>query len=58
MTKPLVEVLRIMDGEKPPMGYIYEHRDRAKETTKTLYKWDESKYVSLAKIMGIRWEKS
>ena len=29
---PLVEVLRLVDGErKPPMGYIYEAMDRAKE---------------------------
>lgn len=34
MTEPLVKVFRIMDGDKPPMGYIYEggqgqrgHRD-------------------------------
>ena len=32
LTGPLVKVLRIVDGEKkPPMGYIYEAMDRAKE---------------------------
>ncbi|KAH0749021.1 hypothetical protein KY290_028253 [Solanum tuberosum] len=30
---PLTKVLRLVDGEKkPPMGYIYEAMDRAKET--------------------------
>jgi len=32
LTSPLVKVLHIVDGEKtPPMGYIYEAMDRAKE---------------------------
>ncbi|XP_049414676.1 uncharacterized protein LOC125877422 [Solanum stenotomum] len=30
---PLIKVFRLVDGEKkPPMGYIYEAMDRAKET--------------------------
>jgi hypothetical protein len=38
MTKPLVKGLRIIDGEKPPMGYIYEGMDMAKEAIKTFYR--------------------
>ncbi|KAF8410014.1 hypothetical protein HHK36_002534 [Tetracentron sinense] len=35
VTAPLVRVLRLVDGEKrPPMGYIYEAIDRAKEAIK------------------------
>ncbi|KAF8399145.1 hypothetical protein HHK36_015010 [Tetracentron sinense] len=35
ITAPLVRVLRLVDGEKkPPMGYIYEAMDGAKETIK------------------------
>ncbi|KAF8411983.1 hypothetical protein HHK36_004542 [Tetracentron sinense] len=35
ITAALVRVLRLVDGEKkPPMGYIYEAMDRAKETIK------------------------
>ncbi|KAF8411058.1 hypothetical protein HHK36_003597 [Tetracentron sinense] len=35
ITTPLVRVLRLVDGEKkPPMGYIYEAIDRAKEAIK------------------------
>ena len=30
LTRPLVKVLRMVDGDKkPPMGYIYEAMDRA-----------------------------
>eukprot|EP00253_Pinus_taeda_P008701 PITA_08701 len=31
-TKPLVKILRLVDGEKPAMGYLYEAMDRAKES--------------------------
>jgi hypothetical protein len=35
VSTPLVRVLRLVDGEKtPPMGYIYEAMDRAKESIK------------------------
>ncbi|KAF8406196.1 hypothetical protein HHK36_008277 [Tetracentron sinense] len=35
ITGPLVRVLRLVDGEKrPPMGYIYEAMDKAKEAMK------------------------
>ncbi|KAF8377372.1 hypothetical protein HHK36_030749 [Tetracentron sinense] len=35
ITAPLVCVLRLVDGEKiPPMGYIYEAMDKAKEAIK------------------------
>jgi len=56
-TEPLVNVLRLMDGEKPAMGYIYEGMDRAKEAIKTLYKGNESKYLSIWQIIDSRWDK-
>jgi hypothetical protein len=31
ISKPLVKVLHLVDGEKPAMGYLYEAMDRAKE---------------------------
>ena len=37
-TEPLVKVLRLMDGEKPAMGYIYEGMGRVKKVIKTFYK--------------------
>eukprot|EP00253_Pinus_taeda_P019158 PITA_19158 len=53
--EPLVQVLRLMDGEKPAMGYIYEGMDSAKEATKTFYKGNESKYLPLWQIIRSRW---
>jgi hypothetical protein len=46
-----VKVLRIIDGEKPPMGYIYEGMDRAKEAIRTLYGEDEANYCPLMEII-------
>jgi hypothetical protein len=31
ISEPLVKVLRLVDGDKPAMGYLYEAMDRAKE---------------------------
>jgi len=56
-TEPLVKVLRIMDGEKPAMGYIYEGMDRAKEAIKAFYKGDSSKYLPIWQIIDSRWDK-
>ena len=35
--EPLVKVLRLVDGEKPAMGYLYEAMDRAKESIRAYY---------------------
>lgn len=56
-TEPLVKVLRIMDGEKPTMGYIYEGMERAKEAIKTFYKGDSSKYLPIWEIIDSRWDR-
>ncbi|GLJ38170.1 hypothetical protein SUGI_0777100 [Cryptomeria japonica] len=37
VTEPLVVLLRVVDGEKPAMGYIYEGMDRAKEAIRSIY---------------------
>eukprot|EP00253_Pinus_taeda_P034765 PITA_34765 len=37
VTEPLVKVLRLVDGEKPAMGYLYEAMDRAKESIRAYY---------------------
>eukprot|EP00253_Pinus_taeda_P036308 PITA_36308 len=37
VTEPLVKVLRLADGEKPAMGYLYEAMDRAKEAIWAYY---------------------
>ena len=37
VTELLVKVLRLVDGEKPAMGYLYEAMDRAKEAIRNYY---------------------
>ncbi|OIT30989.1 hypothetical protein A4A49_59060, partial [Nicotiana attenuata] len=42
---PLIRVLRMVDGEKkPPMGYIYEAMDRAKESIAAAFDGDVRKH--------------
>ena len=44
LTSPLVKVRRIVDEEKkPPMGYIYEAMDRAKEAIAKSFGYKEEK---------------
>jgi hypothetical protein len=37
VSKPLVQVLRLVDSEKPAMGYLYEAMERAKEAICAFY---------------------
>jgi hypothetical protein len=37
ISKPLVKVLQLVDGDKPTMGYLYEAMDRAKEAIRAYY---------------------
>jgi hypothetical protein len=37
ISEPLVKVLRLVDGDKPTMGYLYEAMDRAKESIHAYY---------------------
>lgn len=54
---PLVKVLRLVDGEKkPPMGYIYEAMDRAKEAIIASFSSNEEKYARIFEIIDKRWE--
>ncbi|XP_057853281.2 uncharacterized protein LOC131063474 [Cryptomeria japonica] len=53
--KPLVVLLRVADGDKPTMGYIYEGMDRAKEAIRFVYGADESKYGPIWEIIDRRW---
>ncbi|XP_075103563.1 uncharacterized protein LOC142178132 [Nicotiana tabacum] len=50
-----VKVLRLVDGEqKPPMGYLYEAMDRAKEAIQASFT-DEQKYAKVFQIIDARW---
>jgi hypothetical protein len=37
VSEPLVKVLRLVDSDKPTMGYLYEAMDRAKEAIRAYY---------------------
>jgi hypothetical protein len=37
ISEPLVKVLRLVDRDKPTMGYLYEVMDRAKESIRAYY---------------------
>ncbi|XP_055823487.1 uncharacterized protein LOC129891995 [Solanum dulcamara] len=53
---PLVNVLHMVDGvKKPPMGYIYEAMDRAKESIEKAFNYDDRKYMNVFKIIDARW---
>uniref|UniRef100_A0A1S3XAD1 DUF659 domain-containing protein n=1 Tax=Nicotiana tabacum TaxID=4097 RepID=A0A1S3XAD1_TOBAC len=53
---PLIRVLRMVDGErKPPMGYLYEAMDRAKETIEASFEGDVRKYEKVFEIIDSRW---
>lgn len=53
--EPLVKVLRIVDGDMPAMGYLYEGIERAKITIKLYYKGIEEKYLPIWEIIDRRW---
>ncbi|KAL0326696.1 UNVERIFIED_CONTAM: hypothetical protein Sangu_1747600 [Sesamum angustifolium] len=53
---PLVKVLRLVDGErKPPMGYIYEVMDRAKEAIAASFSNTKEKYKDVFALIDARW---
>lgn len=57
LTGPLVKVLRLVDGERrPPMGYIYEAMDRAKEAIAKSFKDKEEQYQKAFEMIDARWE--
>eukprot|EP00253_Pinus_taeda_P023416 PITA_23416 len=58
--EPLVKVLRLVDGDKPAMGYLYEAMDRAKEAIRAYYadKGDEEleKQQVISRVIDQRWK--
>lgn len=55
VSEPLVKVLRMVDGDMPAMGYIYEGIERAKLSIKVFYKGVEEKYMPIWEIIDRRW---
>ncbi|KAF9689464.1 hypothetical protein SADUNF_Sadunf01G0094900 [Salix dunnii] len=55
VSEPLIKILRIVDGDMPAMGYIYEGIERAKAAIKGYYKGIEEKYMPIWEIIDRRW---
>ncbi|RWR90850.1 hypothetical protein CKAN_01997200 [Cinnamomum micranthum f. kanehirae] len=54
---PLLCVLKLVDGEKkPPMGYIYEAMDWAKEAISNAFGGKEERYNNIFEIIDSWWE--
>eukprot|EP00253_Pinus_taeda_P008961 PITA_08961 len=53
----LVRVLRMVVGDKPAMGYIYEAMNLAKEAIKRRYGDEEAKYMPLWDITDAHWDR-
>ena len=55
VSEPLVKCLRMVDGDMPAMGYVYEGIERAKVAIKAYYKGIEEKYIPIWDIIDRRW---
>ena len=55
IVEPLVKVLRLVDGKKLAMGYIYELMDQAKEQIRAANKDRVTKYGPIWDIIDRRW---
>ncbi|KAL0910686.1 hypothetical protein M5K25_018765 [Dendrobium thyrsiflorum] len=56
-TRPLVQVLRLVDAEKKPaMGFIYNAMDEAKELIAHNLGGEEASYREIWDIIDVRWE--
>ncbi|XXG66400.1 hypothetical protein AAC387_Pa05g3888 [Persea americana] len=55
LSEPLVKVLRMVDGDMPAIGYIYEGIERAKAAIKAFYKGTNEKYLPIWEIIDRRW---
>ncbi|KAL4198956.1 hypothetical protein AMTRI_Chr03g142580 [Amborella trichopoda] len=57
LARPLVRVLRLVDGDaKPVMGYIHEAMTRARTEIKDVLKDDESMRKAMLEIIDRRWD--
>eukprot|EP00253_Pinus_taeda_P009492 PITA_09492 len=59
VSEPIVKVLRLVDGEKPAMTYLYEAMDRAKEAIRSYYADKGSasidRHMMLWDVIDSRW---
>ncbi|XP_054810023.1 uncharacterized protein LOC129311656 isoform X2 [Prosopis cineraria] len=57
VSDPLIKILRMVDGDMPAMGYIYEGIERTKVLIKSYYKGIEEKYLPIWDIIDRRWNR-
>ncbi|WOL01278.1 transposase-like protein [Canna indica] len=55
ISEPLLKFLRLVDGDMPAIGYIYEGIEKAKLAIKSFYKGCEEKYMHVLDIIERRW---
>lgn len=55
ISEPLIRILRLVDGDMPAMGYIYEGIERAKVEVKAYYNGIEDKYMPIWDTIDRRW---
>ena len=53
--QPIVKVLRLVDGEKLAVGYIYDAMDQENEQINTTYKDKIAKYGPIWEIISNKW---
>ncbi|KAL0395354.1 UNVERIFIED_CONTAM: hypothetical protein Slati_4501600 [Sesamum latifolium] len=53
--EPLVKVLRIVQGDMPAMGYLYEGMEKAKISIKAYYNGIAERYLPIWDIIDRRW---
>eukprot|EP00252_Welwitschia_mirabilis_P009046 TRINITY_DN2133_c0_g1_i15.p1 TRINITY_DN2133_c0_g1~~TRINITY_DN2133_c0_g1_i15.p1 ORF type:complete len:532 (-),score=116.96 TRINITY_DN2133_c0_g1_i15:980-2575(-) len=60
ITEPLVKVLRIVDGERPSMGFVYEAMERAKDAIKAYMSASrqESDWAHISSLIDKRWNEN
>jgi hypothetical protein len=56
MCNPIVNVLRMVDGDKPSIGFIYEGMDRCKEAIATAFDNVEANYQEIWEVIDRRWK--
>ncbi|KAI3468887.1 hypothetical protein Pfo_025550 [Paulownia fortunei] len=55
VSEPLVKILRIVEGDMPAMGYLYEGMERAKISIKAYYNGIAERYLPIWDIIERRW---
>ncbi|XP_020550397.1 uncharacterized protein LOC105164271 isoform X2 [Sesamum indicum] len=53
--EPLMKVLRIVQGDMPAMGYLYEGMEKAKTSIKAYYNGIAERYLPIWDIIDRRW---